>query len=76
MAWCERTGYDPDGTEWGEDDKLEVDHIDKDRTNNHPSNLRWVTKVWNANGYRKKKEAIYIPDDYLVDEDTGEIDGV
>ena len=48
LAWCERTGYDPDGNEWGEDDKLEVDHIDFDRTNNHPTNLRWVTKSWNA----------------------------
>lgn len=27
----------------------EIDHIDTDRLNNHPSNLRWVTKKENAN---------------------------
>jgi hypothetical protein len=33
---------------------LEVDHIDRDKTNNHASNLRWVNK--NVNGLNKKKE--------------------
>ncbi|EHU8158022.1 HNH endonuclease [Salmonella enterica] len=35
---------------------LEVDHIDRDKSNNHYSNLRWVTRKENCNnrGNRKK----------------------
>lgn len=44
MAWCELTGEDPDGKKWTSETKLEVDHIDKNKLNNHPSNLRWTSK--------------------------------
>ncbi len=36
--------------------KLEVDHLDGDRTNNHKSNLRWVTSKENA---QNKKSPTY-----------------
>ena len=36
-------------------DSAYVDHIDGDTSNNHISNLRWVTPLQNSN-YRKKQE--------------------
>lgn len=33
----------------------EIDHIDTNRLNNHPSNLRWVTRKENANNPLTKK---------------------
>lgn len=33
----------------------EIDHIDTDRLNNQPSNLRWVTSKDNSNNYLTKK---------------------
>jgi len=36
-------------------DSAYVDHIDGDTSNNHVSNLRWVTPLQNSN-YRKKQE--------------------
>ena len=38
-------------------DSAYVDHIDGDTSNNHISNLRWVTPLQNSN-YRKKQEGI------------------
>lgn len=34
--------------------QVEVDHIDRDKTNNHFSNLRWVTKSQNGRNKPKK----------------------
>lgn len=39
--------------------KTEVDHIDRDRTNNHISNLRWATRQQNNDNRSGKWEAIY-----------------
>lgn len=41
MAWCHK----PEGCEF-------VDHVDRDRMNNHKDNLRWVTKTANAQNTR------------------------
>ena len=38
-------------------DSAYVDHIDGDTSNNHISNLRWVTPLQNSN-YRKKQEEL------------------
>jgi len=35
--------------------KLEVDHIDRNKTNNHPSNLQWITKADHAKKDRNTK---------------------
>lgn len=32
-----------------------VDHIDNDRNNNHPSNLRWVTQEENIRAYYREQ---------------------
>ncbi|WP_197062485.1 HNH endonuclease signature motif containing protein [Cedecea neteri] len=46
-------------TFWGDqtEDGLEVDHIDRNKSNNHYTNLRWVTRKENCNnrGRRSKK---------------------
>ena len=56
-AFCDKSGYDPNGTQWDEDVKLEVDHIDEDILNNSPTNLRWVSSDWNKrNILRREKE--------------------
>lgn len=39
LAWCE-----------GASPELDVDHVDRDRSNNRPDNLRWVPGGYN--GYR------------------------
>lgn len=36
-----------------------VDHIDGDRTNNNPTNLRWVTNKENSNNPNTKYKSIY-----------------
>ena len=49
--------------------KTEVDHIDRNKTNNRISNLRWVTKQQNLDNRSGKWEAIYtdeISDDCIV----------
>ena len=45
------------------DTKLEVDHIDQDKTNNIVSNVRWVTprqNMWNRDKIRKETSSKYI----------------
>ena len=37
-------------------DKPEVDHIDGDKSNNHPANLRWVTSGENSRGYNAPRK--------------------
>jgi len=37
------------------DNKPDVDHIDGDKSNNHISNLRWVTNQENLNAFQKKR---------------------
>ena len=37
------------------DNLPEVDHIDRDKTNNHISNLRWVSKVENMQNLKRGK---------------------
>ena len=37
------------------DNKPQIDHIDRNRTNNHISNLRWVTQSENQQNTTKKK---------------------
>lgn len=41
-----------DKTEYG----LEVDHIDRDKSNNHYTNLRWVTRKENCNNRGKRSK--------------------
>lgn len=83
-AFCDKSGYDPDGTPWSDNVKLEVDHIDENILNNDPRNLRWVSSEWNKkNILRRMKEDntedesgfvdcptpyYYIGDDYLAEE--------
>ena len=55
-AFCYKCGYDPDGTIWDKDEKIEVDHIDRNRQNNTPSNLRWVSGDWNRKHKGKYKK--------------------
>ena len=38
-----------------------VDHIDGDRTNNNPTNLRWVTNKENSNNPNTKYKGVYSP---------------
>ena len=38
-----------------------VDHIDGDRTNNNPTNLRWVTHKENCNNLNTKYRHVYSP---------------
>lgn len=42
------------------DNKPMIDHIDRDRTNNDLSNLRWVTNKENCNNKEKGKGSIHI----------------
>lgn len=41
------------------DDALVIDHIDRDKRNNHVSNLRWVTKQQNMFNRTKQKRAAF-----------------
>ena len=36
------------------DEKLEIDHIDRDKSNNHASNLRWCSKSTNMKNRKHK----------------------
>ena len=50
-----------------EDNKPQVDHIDRNKTNNHFSNLRWVTHVENMQNTKLSKSGqknIYITKGY------------
>jgi hypothetical protein len=40
---------------------LECDHIDRNRTNNHINNLRWVTKTVNQNNRKEYKNSKNLP---------------
>ena len=48
----------------GESKGLVVDHIDEDKTNNHFSNLRWVTLSENSKG--PSKRPIKIADEVII----------
>lgn len=40
------------------DNKIQVDHIDQDRTNNHRSNLRWVTPQENVQARLERQDRL------------------
>jgi len=50
------------------DNKPMIDHIDRDKTNNNLSNLRWVTCSENNLNKEKSKPTIYINKCYYNDE--------
>lgn len=52
-AWIALTYPEPIQNEYFEG--AEIDHIDTDRLNNHPSNLRWVTSKENHNNPLTRK---------------------
>lgn len=55
-AFADKSGYDPDGRPWSENELLEVDHINHDRYDNSVDNLQWVSRRYNrveGNRYRE-----------------------